>query len=208
MSDIVKIHFDTEFNGLKKNTDLISIALICEYPLHSKAFYAEVKDFETNDEWVKENVIDNLFNGDFDKLMELVSSFNEQRICNINNIVYVYEPIEVIARELIAWLEEIHEELLDRKIQFVSDSVPYDWVILVDLISNFSTALDIPKYVIPYCHDINQDIAEREKVLDSKAFDINREEYSGTFIKPGMENLKHNALWDAMIIKRIDNNWY
>ena len=40
---IMKVYFDTEFTGLKKDTTLVSIGLISET---HKAFYAEFTDYD------------------------------------------------------------------------------------------------------------------------------------------------------------------
>ena len=54
-----KIYFDTEFSGLHQGTTLISIGLISEC---GKTFYAELTDYDKSqiDDWLQENVIDNL----------------------------------------------------------------------------------------------------------------------------------------------------
>lgn len=204
MGDILKVHFDTEFDGLRKDTDLISIGLVCEFPGKCKVFYAEVKDFGSDNDWINEHVIGNLFKGNMDKLLELGKFFKDQHVCNITDVVYVEEDIETISEQFIAWVEEIHSAYPDRKIQFVSDCSSYDWVLLVDILTNFQTALDLPDYVIPYCHDINQDIAIQLHDNDGVAFDENREMYANVFAPDELDNLKHNALWDAVIIKKID----
>ena len=55
----MKIFFDTEFTGLHQNTTLISIGLISEC---GKTFYAEFTDYDKSqiDDWLQENVINNL----------------------------------------------------------------------------------------------------------------------------------------------------
>ena len=55
----MKLFFDTEFTGLHKDTTLISIGIISE---DERTFYAELTDYDKSqvDDWIKENVIDNL----------------------------------------------------------------------------------------------------------------------------------------------------
>ena len=55
----MKVWFDTEFTGLHKNTTLISIGLVNEY---DETFYAEFTDYDESqcDDWIKENVLNNL----------------------------------------------------------------------------------------------------------------------------------------------------
>ena len=51
----MRIYFDTEFTGLYKDTQLISIGLISE---DCREFYAEISDINTKkcDDWGKQNV--------------------------------------------------------------------------------------------------------------------------------------------------------
>ena len=87
----------------------------------------------------------------------------------------------------------------------------YDFVLLIDLITNGGTAFDMPEYISPVCHDINQDIAlylfmDEEltlKILDYIAFYLNREECVKSLGKdiPDSENRKHNSLFDAEIMR-------
>ena len=60
VSKSTKVFFDCEFTGLHKNTTLVSIGLISE---HGQTFYAELNDYDKSqlDDWLKSNVIKNLF---------------------------------------------------------------------------------------------------------------------------------------------------
>ena len=74
-------------------------------------------------------------------------------------------------------------------------------VLLIDL---FGDAFSLPKNVNPSCHDINQDIAEFYACTEICAFDKSREailKESGNFIG----GVKHNALYDAQVIRAIYN---
>jgi hypothetical protein len=88
-----------------------------------------------------------------------------------------------VALELERWLGQFSI------VEIWSDCLAYDWVLFNQL---FGHAFNIPKnvYYIPF------DICTAFKL---KGFDpdINREEFSGMENKP----MKHNALWDAMVIK-------
>ena len=55
----MKIFFDTEFTGLRKDTTLISIGLVDE---NGRTFYAEFSDYDNSqcDTWIHENVIKHL----------------------------------------------------------------------------------------------------------------------------------------------------
>ena len=73
-------------------------------------------------------------------------------------------------------------------VEIWSDCLAYDWVLFNDI---FGGAFDIPKniYYIPF------DICTLMKIKGVDP-DINREEYAG------MTGSKHNALHDALVIKK------
>ena len=183
-----KIFFDTEFTGLHQNTTLISIGLVSEC---GKTFYAEFNDydFEQVDDWLKENVINNLqYNGIFQKLDETKNSISYK------------STTENIKEKLTTWLEQFGE------VEIWSDCLSYDWVLFNQI---FGHAFNIPKnvYYIPF------DICTLfyAKGIDA---DISREKFvSNTFSESGeplffdaegnmIEKQKHNALWDAKIIRQ------
>jgi hypothetical protein len=167
-----KIFFDTEFTGLHQNTTLISIGLVSEC---GKTFYAEFNDYDFKqvDDWLKENVINNLqYNGIFQKLDETKNSISYK------------STTENIKEKLTTWLEQFGE------VEIWSDCLSYDWVLFNQI---FGHAFNIPKnvYYIPF------DICTLfyAKGIDA---DINREEFSE--MTEGSQ--KHNALWDAEVIRQ------
>ena len=181
-NEIMKIFFDTEFTGLHKNTTLISIGMVDE---DGRTFYAEFSDYDETqcDEWIRENVIKHL------KLAKY-----EHYGLNVNN-TEVYGSKEFIKEKLSDWLSQYKE------VELVSDCCHYDMVLFIDI---FGSAFDIPKQVNPACHDINQDIATYYKISEREAFDVSREDIlsSNNFIVDE-EIMKHNALFDAQVIKEI-----
>lgn len=175
----MKVFFDTEFTGLHKDTSLISIGLISE---DGREFYAEIIDYDKTqvDEWIQGNVIDNLWTklGAFDWGCP---------------DFYYHDNKAVITDRLKKYFNQFDT------VELVSDVCHYDMVLLIDL---FGTAFDLPSNVSPVCHDINQDIAKYHEISDADAFDISREnmlENNGIKIK----GKKHNALYDAKVIKAI-----
>src|SRR6056297_2256076 len=54
-----KLFLDTEFTGLHQNTTVISIGIVSE---NNQSFYAEFTDYDSDqvNEWINENVIENL----------------------------------------------------------------------------------------------------------------------------------------------------
>ena len=175
------LYFDTEFTGLKKDAELISIGIVDE---SGRTFYAEINDFcmssVAHNPWIQDNVIANLiFNDKFEVIEEDSLS------------VSMKGTKSQVSNQLIRWIGE-------RNVQFVSDCNSYDHVLLIDLITVGRSALEMPSNISPYCHDINQDIARFYKVDNVEAFNMNREELAGT-----KADRKHNALKDAFDIKNI-----
>jgi len=168
-----KVFFDTEFTGLHQRTTLISIGFISEC---GKTFYAELIDYDQSqiDEWLKTNVIDNLTN----QLM-LTNSFE-----GIENIRCKCD-MKMLQVYLSKWLSQFEE------IEIWSDCLSFDWVLFCQI---YGHAFSIPKnvYYIPF------DICTLFKMKGVDP-DISREKYGCG--EAYSEMLKHNALWDARVIK-------
>jgi len=189
----MKIFFDTEFTGLHKNTTLISIGLVDE---NDRKFYAEFTDYNKSqcDDWIKENVISNLSLGNYE----------HYGIVPKDNLTLVCGDKEFIKNKLCEWLSSYFI------VQLISDVCHYDMVLFIDL---FGSAWDLPKNINPACHDINQDIASHYCISEIEAFDLSREEIIETYNKLIKEKWpeevikidgdKHNALYDAKVIKEI-----
>ena len=176
-----KLFFDTEFTGLHKEAELISIGIVDN---EDNTFYAEINDFNmgaiANNPWIIDNVIANLiFNDEFEVVNEESKSISMKGTKS------------QVSNQLLKWIG-------DRRVEFVSDCNSYDHVLLVDLLTGGRSALEVPNNISPYCHDINQDIARYYKVDNKKAFNMNREELADT-----KADAKHNALKDAIDIKNI-----
>lgn len=178
----MKVFFDTEFTGLRKNTTLISIGMIAE---NGETFYAELTDYDEKqcDDWIKDNVLNNLFT-------RYLLCIEEKPF--VKNL-HVGDKSSV-AKSLYMWLKQFDE------VQFVSDVCHYDMVLLIDL---FDSAFNLPKNVSAVCYDINQDIAKYYGITDREAFDKSREEIVSELCAREIEGVKHNALYDAMVIKAI-----
>lgn len=176
----MKIFFDTEFTGLHKNTTLISVGCVAE---DGRTFYAELTDYDKKqcDDWIKENVIRHLT---LDKHEHLELYGSDTTVCGGK---------EFVKNEFQKWLSEYKD------VQFVSDVCHYDMVLLIDL---FGSAFDLPNNVNASCHDINQDIARYYKCSEADAFDTSRERILNSF-NVDINGNKHNALYDAKVIKAI-----
>lgn len=180
----MNIFFDTEFTGLRKDTQLISIGLISE---DGKEFYAEFASINTEliNDWVMENVLMNTAK---------YGQVNETDIV-INENDYHFGTREEIQEELKEWLSQFDE------VQLVSDVCHYDMVLFIDI---FGSAFDLPENVSPVCYDINQDIASYYEESQKDAFNRNREdilEEKGITIV----GQKHNSLYDARVIQQVYN---
>lgn len=145
----MKIFFDTEFTGLHQNTTLISIGLISE---DGDTFYAELTDYDKSqvDDWLKENVIDNLTVPD-NVGEQLVNTFKGHTA--------------VVSVHLQNWLSQW------KHVEMWSDCLAYDWVLFNQL---FGHAFNIPPnvYYIPF------DICTLFKIKGIDP-DISREEFAG-----------------------------
>lgn len=182
---MTKVFFDTEFTGLHQNTTLISIGIISE---DGRTFYAELNDYDTNqvDDWIQENVIGNLrFSAPPEGQQE---HWSQSRI-RTNISLHQAWNLEMRgdSKEVRNGLEEWLTQFDSAEVW--SDCLSYDWVLFNQL---FGHAFNIPKnvYYIPF------DICTLFKVKGIDP-DINREDFAQLPSDP----IKHNALWDAKVIK-------
>lgn len=185
----MKVFFDTEFTGLHQQTTLISIGMVAE---NDQRFYAESWDYDKSqiDDWLQKNVINNL----------LLNDENGVVPDSLRNVDYVSGDFHYIANAIKAWfnrlehsvygdVRNIYPDKHPRKIEMWSDCLAYDWVLFCQL---WGHAFNIPKnvYYIPF------DLAT---LFEARGIDpdINREEFAGL----DNSEQKHNALWDAQVIK-------
>lgn len=196
----MNIYFDTEFTGLVPNTTLISLGCVAET---GETFYAEFTDYNNDlvDDWIQENVIKNLYlKRDPNSSSALVKYDSKTR----NS--FVKGDSSAVLRYFKLWLLELEDvyPYISKRIQFVGDVSHYDFVLLCNL---FGGAFSLPENVCPWCHDICQDLIDPDDgdIKDGfDAFDFSREE-ACKFYNQGKlpAGKKHNALYDAMVIKMI-----
>lgn len=177
----MKIYFDTEFEGLRKDAKLISLGLITE---DNQELYIEFDgiDIQKQDQWIKDNVLQNTI------------LYGQKEISEITDEANYYKgDKDEIKGVLLHWLNQFDN------VQFISDVCHYDFVFLIDI---FGSAWDLPKNIVPYCHDINQDIMDLFWLNEKEAFDFSREDILDNL---GLEvkGNKHNSLYDAKVIKAI-----
>lgn len=187
----VKVFFDTEFTGLHQNTTLISIGLAADT---GHVFYAELPDYDKSqvNDWIQENVIDNLVtvSGDYSSIygQAIPDLETSKTICLLS-----VERAEVADR-LRQWFVDVLESSKADKIEMWGDCLAYDWVLFCEL---FGGALNIPFYI--YYTPFDLAVVFRLEWTDP---DVNREE----FAQMRYGGRKHNALWDARIIKACYRN--
>lgn len=199
----MKVFFDTEFTGLKKDTSLISIGCISE---NGDQFYAELDDFNKHDvnEWMKENVFKHTIrvgpNGYFNKSnikleSTIINASKKSTVC--------YGGRGKVSFAIKDWLKIIGGQ--ENGIEFVSDVCHYDMVLMVDLLTDGKTALDLPEWIGAACYDINQDIAWVYNIDERTAFEKSRELVAEDLWPsyPFFNTMKHNALYDAEVISVI-----
>ena len=226
----MKLFFDTEFTGLRQNTTPISLGIVSE---DGKKFYAEFVDYDRNQcsDWILENVIRNMkfhepmFEQEAQDFVRLnrKSKIPYDRpkehyiITDDKNLLYeriysvfhaktdgygyteVFGDTKWICENLMEWIRQFNT------IQFVSDVCHYDFVLLIDLLTNGGTALDLPENISAVCHDLNADIARHFHISDREAFDMSREQIMFDVCNGGvfLDGDKHNSLYDAGVIKAI-----
>jgi len=167
------IYFDTEFTGLHQKTTLISIGLVSEC---GKTFYAEFTDYDQSqvDDWIKDNVISNLT---LDVQSNIANNDNWRLLGDTRQIK---EGLQV-------WLSQFSS------VRMVSDLPCFDWVLFCNI---FGHAFNIP----PNVYYIPLDIVGlfEAKGIDN---DISREEFALNDSHGLGGSKKHNALWDAYVIR-------
>ena len=195
----MKLFFDTEFTGLHKNTTLISVGIVAE---DGRKFYAVLNDFDRTQctQWIKKNVLKGVVEDLLCIPVSLIEDIGEDG--KYRDFWIVSGNKRLVSIHLNRWLNWIGGY---DSIQFVSDVCHYDFALLIDLITNGGTALDLPGNISPVCHDMNQDIARFYKVTDAEAFDMSREEIMSYVC--GQDYIitgdKHDAMYDAEVMRAI-----
>ena len=216
------LFFDMEFTGLRQNTTPISIGIVSE---DGKTFYAEFTDYDEGqcNDWIKENVICNLHLKHIpwhSQCLEYIEKLKKDEYVVSKNphipranalLEYDYfkrdEKGNMSALGDSCWIGIALSEWIQQfdTIQFVSDVCHYDFVLLIDLLTNGGTALDLPDNISAVCHDLNMDIARHFHVSDREAFDMSREQIMNDLCVPEdiVAGDKHNSLYDAEVIRAI-----
>jgi hypothetical protein len=202
---VSKLFFDFEFTGLHQKTTPISLGIVSDC---GKKFYAEFNDYDQRqiEDWLKENVISNL------KFSQPKEGEDEYYVASraednpVGNSLYHSYNVEMrgdkrmIVSELNRWLKQF--EL----VELWSDCLHYDFVLFCEM---FGGAMKLPNniYYIPFdlctllkVKGIDPDV--NREVFGADAFSENGEPLFFDAKCNILEPVKHNALWDAEIIKR------
>lgn len=194
------IYFDSEFTCLRNGTTPISIGLVTK---DNHFFYAECTDYDESqcDDYINNEILSQtLFLCiEEDKRKEVLVSLQEN--LDVDSVI-MYGTKEEVGIVLTNWLQAFNED-----IQFISDVEQYDTVILIDILTNSGTSLDLPKFICPDCININTFIAMANRTSIKEAFNVTREDFvdldTAKDILGVDKPMKHNSLWDAIIIKLI-----
>lgn len=178
----MKVFLDTEFTGLRQNTTLVSIGLVAE---NGDTFYAELTDYDESqiDSWLRKNVINNLYLKDIIQGVGSNWSPTTKETIVRGDQNFVAQILRTWFRDLGGWT---HPNPI---VEIWSDCLAYDWVLFNEL---FGGAYGIPEnvYYIPF------DICTLFKMKNIDP-DVLREEFIGEEVV----GVKHNALYDAKVIK-------
>lgn len=176
----MRVFFDSEFTGLHRNAQLISLGLIAE---NGAYFYAEFTDYDDSnlDQWIIDNVIKNLYLEEDYSLYITVARIAEDTYRSYDSMT-VQDSTEHIRYRLEKWLSQFD------KVEIWSDCLAFDWVLFCDI---WKHAFSIPSniFYIPF------DICTLMKMKGVDP-DISREE----FMRCKIDGNKHNALYDAKVI--------
>lgn len=190
-----KLFIDLEFTGLHQNTTPISLGIISEC---GKTFYAEFTDYDKTqlNDWLEENVIAHTWVAKHEPITSMGEVISESRWAD----VHVFGSSDYIKPFLEKWLSQFE------KIVIWSDCLAYDWVLFNQI---WGHAFSIPENIYYIAMDICT-VFEMQGIDP----DISREEYCEieTFrqertkeLHEDFKSIKHNALWDAFIIRECYN---
>lgn len=178
------VFLDTEFTGLHKYAQLISIGLVAE---NGSMFYGEVTDWDRTEThpWLEENVLPHLSGN-------LRSASNAK----VQAQMFVRGESVTLSRCLRNWFAQFGGE---NSVIIWADVLAWDWVLFCDL---FGGAFGLP----PQIHYIPRDLSTL-LVLKGYDPDVERETLGRvTFHHPDLHLRKHHALYDALLEMDVFNS--
>lgn len=186
-----KLFIDLEFTGLHQATTPISLGIISEC---GKTFYAEFTDYDRTqlNDWLDENIIPNTWVAINNPITSMGEVIGDSRWAD----KHVFGSSDYIKPFLEEWLSQFE------KIVIWSDCLAYDWVLFNQI---WGHAFSIPENIYYIAMDIctvfemqgiNPDVS-REEYCEIENF--TEEKTKGLY--NDFKSVKHNALWDAFIIR-------
>jgi hypothetical protein len=186
-----KLFIDFEYTGLHQATTPISLGIISEC---GKTFYAEFTDYDRTqlNDWLEENIIPNTWVAIHEPITSMGEVVGDSRWAD----VHVFGSSDYIKPFLEKWLSQFE------KIVIWSDCLAYDWVLFNQI---WGHAFSIPENIYYIAMDICT-VFEMQGIDP----DISREEYceienftegKTKVLYNDFKSVKHNALWDAFIIR-------
>jgi hypothetical protein len=190
-----KLFIDLEFTGLHQATTPISLGIVSEC---GKTFYAEFTDYDRTqlNDWLEENIIPNTWVAINNPITSMGEVVGDSRWAD----VHVFGSSDYIKPFLEEWLSQFE------KIVIWSDCLSYDWVLFCNI---WGHAFSIPENIYYIAMDICT-VFEMNNIDP----DISREEYceienfteeKTKVLYNDFKSVKHNALWDAFIIRECYN---
>jgi hypothetical protein len=190
-----KLFIDLEFTGLHQATTPISLGIVSEC---GKTFYAEFTDYDRTqlNDWLEENIIPNTWVAVHEPITSMGEVVGDSRWAD----VHVFGSSDYIKPFLEEWLSQFE------KIVIWSDCLSYDWVLFCNI---WGHAFSIPENIYYIAMDICT-VFEMNNIDP----DISREEYceienfteeKTKVLYNDFKSVKHNALWDAFIIRECYN---
>lgn len=186
-----KLFIDFEYTGLHQATTPISLGIISEC---GKTFYAEFTDYDRTqlNDWLDENIIPNTWVAINNPITSMGEVIGDTRWAD----KHVFGSSDYIKPFLEEWLSQFE------KIVIWSDCLAYDWVLFNQI---WGHAFSIPENIYYIAMDICT-VFEMQGIDP----DISREEYceienfteeKTKGLYNDFKSVKHNALWDAFIIR-------
>jgi hypothetical protein len=179
----MNLFLDTEFTGLHRHATLISLAFVAET---GEELYCELTDWDQSqlNPWLKENVISHLAGN-------LNSNFGSIDFAKDHSINFSGTRNQ-LTEALKTWLHRFGTK--EKPIHIWGDCLAYDWVLFCDL---FDGALNIPDCISYQPFDL-----PTFYIIKGIDPNITNEQFAGTPLPaPGNTTQKHNALYDARMIK-------